>query len=256
MEAYDVAFFDCGVLHHDISVGSIVLTDDRGLLVDWDLRTKLDHVTTKKSPVARRPTRMGTWQFMSVMLLDPKKTTIRHNHHDDLESAFYVLLWTSLRYTKTEAAPKTRYTPQDTLGAFDELWVGSYGRKVGGSRKRLLLMPYKDEGIVFTERPELNSLMAELAAVLSVRYGNVPTAAEIANLENALVEMEALPATLIEATRKTVLASSVYNYQQTMKKLDKRGWLTETIRKYVDMGQWPTDASCVQVTVKINVNVI
>ena len=36
--AYDHAFFGAGVLHRDISIGNITISDDgTGLLIDWDL---------------------------------------------------------------------------------------------------------------------------------------------------------------------------------------------------------------------------
>ncbi|KAF8193751.1 hypothetical protein BJ912DRAFT_230456 [Pholiota molesta] len=247
MEAHDAAFFDCKVLHRDISVGNILLMDDnKGLLIDWDLCIKLDDDNDK--PVARRPNRTGTWQFMSVKLLDD--SSIRHSHHDDRESAFYVLLWTALRYTKTKAVPGTRYTPQVILHAFDEARDGGGGRKIGGSEKEILLSNYKKKGIVFTERPELDSLMAELAPVFHVRYEAELTAEQMARFKQVVKKFEDANSKEEKQEAQEAINDSVaYGYQQRMDKLEMKGWLVDTIRKYLAMGEWPTDASCVQVTV-------
>ena len=39
----DHAFFGAGVLHRDVSIGNIIISDDgTGLLVDWDLCKVMD----------------------------------------------------------------------------------------------------------------------------------------------------------------------------------------------------------------------
>ncbi|KAF8191328.1 hypothetical protein BJ912DRAFT_297438 [Pholiota molesta] len=180
MEAHDGAFFEGKVLHCDIAVGNIIISDEgKGQLIDWDPCLTLDDDNPPRGP--RRHTRMKTWQFMSANLL--KYSSTHHTLLDDRESAFYVLLWVALRYTQTEAAPGSTYTPQDVLRGFDECYesFGNVGRYEGGYRKRSLLSQYQKEGIIFTERAELHSLMVELAQVLVVRYDRKPTAEAIAD---------------------------------------------------------------------------
>ncbi|KAF8176473.1 hypothetical protein BJ912DRAFT_699372 [Pholiota molesta] len=255
MEAHDGAFFDCRVLHRDISVGNIIITDEgSGLLIDWDLCLKLDD--DNPSPIPRRPTRTGTWQFMSAKLL--KNSSTRHTHLDDRESAFYVLLWVALRYTQTERASGSTYTPHDVLRGFDEIFIDKDGRSQGGDRKHWLLTHYETEGIIFTDRPELHSLMVELAQVLVVRYDRKPTAEAIAGVQTSLAELEAakdndsFPKSLLNGYQRNLDENRAYVYQKTMDQLGKKGWLVDTIRKYLRKGEWPQDKWSTQVTVAIS----
>ncbi|KIM80283.1 hypothetical protein PILCRDRAFT_50613, partial [Piloderma croceum F 1598] len=88
LECHEDAF-NAGVLHHDISVGNILIVNGRGLLIDWDLSKRLN------SPIPndciRQPTRTGTWQFMSAALVKTREAP--HTFVDDLESILYVILW-------------------------------------------------------------------------------------------------------------------------------------------------------------------
>ncbi|KIJ09916.1 hypothetical protein PAXINDRAFT_86801 [Paxillus involutus ATCC 200175] len=86
--AHEDVLHKAGILHCNISPGNIIIHIGKGLLIDWDL-AKL--VTTSGH---RQTTRTGTWQFMPVTLLcDPNAA---HTFTDDLESSFWVHLWTSL----------------------------------------------------------------------------------------------------------------------------------------------------------------
>ena len=40
--AHDDAFNKAGVLHRDISVGNIMITEGNGMLIDWDLSKRVD----------------------------------------------------------------------------------------------------------------------------------------------------------------------------------------------------------------------
>ncbi|KAF8167277.1 hypothetical protein B0H34DRAFT_9169 [Crassisporium funariophilum] len=236
MEAHDFAFFDCRVLHRDISVGNIILTDvHEGLLIDWDLCIKLDGDNDK--PVARRPTQTGTWQFISARLLS--NPSGGHTYCDDRESAFHVLLWTGLRYTKTdEAAPGSIYTPHNILQAFDERFVDPTGTELGGNGKKPFWQ-YRKLGILFTERPELDNLMAELASVFLVRYEQEPNDQEMTRMKKQLKKLDDANSEEQKRDVQEILVDSVaYRYQQRMDKLKRRGWLVDTIRKYFGMGQW------------------
>ncbi|KAF6755168.1 hypothetical protein DFP72DRAFT_1067893 [Ephemerocybe angulata] len=85
-----------GVLHCDISTGNILFGEGenpppglRGILIDFDFATEVDY--TKPS---FNPRSVGTRFYQSILLLkgfcDPYKPV--HDHLDDLESFYYVLL--------------------------------------------------------------------------------------------------------------------------------------------------------------------
>ncbi|KAK0494682.1 hypothetical protein EDD18DRAFT_1175629 [Armillaria luteobubalina] len=94
----------CKILHRDISGGNILIVYDgkvpenihdgggRGLLNDWDMAIHMDDLDKP----ARQAERTGTWQFMSIALLD--QTTKKHEPQDDFESFIYVMLYHGLSY--------------------------------------------------------------------------------------------------------------------------------------------------------------
>ncbi|KAI0684177.1 hypothetical protein C8T65DRAFT_722537 [Cerioporus squamosus] len=96
-----------GIIHRDVSSGNILIlpcigtSEDgtrfiewRGILTDWELAKGL---ADERKP--RQPERTGTWQYMSVALLN--RPTKAVEIPDDLESLFYVLLYHAVRYLKS-----------------------------------------------------------------------------------------------------------------------------------------------------------
>ncbi|KAK0217057.1 hypothetical protein IW262DRAFT_1276430, partial [Armillaria fumosa] len=67
------AFEKLQIMHQDISIGNILITEDinghlGGILIDWDLCQLTDKITKGSKSVERT----GTWQFISAkLLLDP-----------------------------------------------------------------------------------------------------------------------------------------------------------------------------------------
>ncbi|KAN0114005.1 hypothetical protein V8E52_007154, partial [Russula decolorans] len=88
--AHEAAYTRCGILHRDISPSNILISDnvDGGLLIDWDL--------CKNHVLQLMNWNQGTWQFMAADLI--KDPTISQTFVHDLESAFYVMFWLSLKY--------------------------------------------------------------------------------------------------------------------------------------------------------------
>ncbi|ESK91069.1 hypothetical protein Moror_1164 [Moniliophthora roreri MCA 2997] len=76
-----------GILHGDVSVQNIRIQDDgkAGSLVDWDLSQSII-----------RPTRTGSWQFMSARLIRGDSSVATRT--DDLESFLHVLRWVVLKH--------------------------------------------------------------------------------------------------------------------------------------------------------------
>ena len=77
---------DADILHRDISIGNILLTEDEkdGLLIDLDLA-----IRTSDQRASGAPSKTGTKVFMAIGALRGEKHTFMH----DLESFFWVLFW-------------------------------------------------------------------------------------------------------------------------------------------------------------------
>ncbi|KAF9059028.1 hypothetical protein BDP27DRAFT_1303006 [Rhodocollybia butyracea] len=98
LQAHYEAYRKAGVLHRDISSGNIIFFKSRGYLIDWEHSIKVTGIP----PAARTTERTGTWQFMSIKLLEDPDSP--HQVRDDLESFFYVMLFMANRYA---SAPLT-----------------------------------------------------------------------------------------------------------------------------------------------------
>ncbi|KAF9255489.1 hypothetical protein L218DRAFT_884008, partial [Marasmius fiardii PR-910] len=82
------------ILHHDISVGNILITKDGGLLIDWDFSRPFEVM------FPRQPEHTDTWQFMSAKLLMNENPPVPHLVADDLEAFYHVLCYMFWRYCK------------------------------------------------------------------------------------------------------------------------------------------------------------
>ena len=82
---------DAGILHHDVSIGNIMLTEneDDGFLIDYDLAIKVNSVRASGAP-----SKTGTKVFMAIgaLLGEP------HSFMHDLESFFWMLFWICIHY--------------------------------------------------------------------------------------------------------------------------------------------------------------
>ncbi|KAG1904821.1 uncharacterized protein F5891DRAFT_944948 [Suillus fuscotomentosus] len=89
--AHQDAYEDCNILHCDLSVGNIMVHENEGILIDWDLAK----LTRDSGP--KQITRTGTWQFMSACLVANMNTS--HDFQDNMESMLYVILWIMFIFT-------------------------------------------------------------------------------------------------------------------------------------------------------------
>ncbi|KAI0074987.1 hypothetical protein K474DRAFT_1664799 [Panus rudis PR-1116 ss-1] len=112
-----------------MNLGSILVNDGRGQLVDWD------HAKAFVPAGEYCPYRMGTWQFLSVdFLQEPRRP---HKIQDAVESAFWVLLYVCLHFLRHDF-------PSFNITFFDERALRAQRNNdvlsVGGRWKFLLLI--------------------------------------------------------------------------------------------------------------------
>ncbi|KKA30700.1 hypothetical protein TD95_005428, partial [Thielaviopsis punctulata] len=90
------SLLDAGILHRDISIGNLLINQDRsdpsrlGLLIDLDHAVDINRTSPSGLAV-----RTGTFLFMSIDILSGHKG-FQHSFMDDLESFFWVLFWVCL----------------------------------------------------------------------------------------------------------------------------------------------------------------
>ncbi|KAF9060609.1 hypothetical protein BDP27DRAFT_1452639 [Rhodocollybia butyracea] len=127
LQAHYEAYRKAGVLHRDISSGNIIFFKSRGYLIDWERSIKVTGIP----PAARTTERTGTWQFMSIKLLEDPDSP--HQVRDDLESFFYVMLFMANRYASTpltlihmRAYQNNKFSWTGALNAFRE---GATGKR-------------------------------------------------------------------------------------------------------------------------------
>ena len=91
IQAHKSLWIDGQILHRDISMNNIVIAGTEtstGILIDLDLAKE------QGSSRSGARHRTGTMQFMAIEVLEGVSHTYRH----DLESCFYVFLWTCIRH--------------------------------------------------------------------------------------------------------------------------------------------------------------
>ncbi|KAF5338835.1 hypothetical protein D9757_015370 [Collybiopsis confluens] len=109
------------MLHRDISFGNIILWRGNGYLIDWE-RAKSLTVNG-----ARSRERTGTWQFMSVRLIE--NPNLPHLIRDDIESFMYVMIHAAIRFAMNDL------TPYDRMTRLQNFNVGEKG--ASSARKRM-----------------------------------------------------------------------------------------------------------------------
>ncbi|CCU76463.1 serine/threonine-protein kinase Sgk2, partial [Blumeria hordei DH14] len=104
-------FLDARILHRDVSANNIILTDPKSndgccwVLIDLDLAMSLDD----PNAAASSHILTGTMEFMALGILRANLTRtsagINHSYRHDLESFFFVLLSTCIRFGWGEEKP-------------------------------------------------------------------------------------------------------------------------------------------------------
>ena len=165
---------------------------------------------------------------MSAKLLS--EPHLNQGIEDDRESAFYVLLYLGLLYTKHSQIYQEL---ESYMEIFDYVTFSHNNVAKGGDLKSNFLVTHgRADALKFDCHP-MNDLIKDLRNIFSVRYEKPPSDDVLARYENmklrpdfadALVDH---PAALYEARQKS---------------LQERGWLVKTISKYLDNSHvWPAD---------------
>ena len=106
---------DGGIIHRDVSVNNIIITDAESegepkvMLIDLDLAKERD------TPPSGARYRTGTMKFMAIEVLKNTAHTYRH----DLESFFYVFLWVIIRHG-------SKMGREETPSMLEDWYKGTY----------------------------------------------------------------------------------------------------------------------------------
>ncbi|THH26969.1 hypothetical protein EUX98_g7223 [Antrodiella citrinella] len=167
-------------LHRDVSAGNVMLTKDgEGVLNDWD------HGLEIGSPRKAASFRTGTWQFLSIALgWKPSKP---HDVSDDLESCYWVLLYTAIHYYASDA----KIAVLDMFNQFTLELDGDTVETTGGDAKMLYVENRKNARVTFQSGP-LHRTLKRLGHCIH-RYYNMVLAFNEAHSETEEEEEEDEP---------------------------------------------------------------
>ena len=95
------SLLNAGILHRDVSIGNIILTEneDDGFLIDLDLAIK-----TSDNQASGAPSKTGTKIFMAIGALYGEPHSFMH----DLESFFWVLFWICIHHDGLDEKGKVK----------------------------------------------------------------------------------------------------------------------------------------------------
>ena len=171
----------------------------------------------------------GTWQFMSAKLLSQPHSD--QGLEDDRESAFYVLLYLGLLYTKHNQISQKLDT---YLEIFDYTTIANNVAEGGDLKKAFLVSHGRADALIFDCHP-MNNLIKDLRNTFSVRYEEPPSEAVLSNYEDLKRNSDGFAQALLYHP------AALHEARQNL--LKERGWFVKTIVKYLEDPDlvWPTD---------------
>ena len=207
--AHRAAYELCNILHCDISPSNILISKENaggGLLIDWDLCKHINS-TERKARRAARTVRIeclfictgstaglmnwnqGTWQFMAADLIANPFTPQTYVH--DLESAFYVMFWLSLKYLPSSYSPSKRgmilstvFNPKPAGLPYSRVRSSvSLSLQNDGDEVKVNWMANSNDVTQFkvTGNKPLSDLLSTLKTLLGARHVNVEIMNELLN---------------------------------------------------------------------------
>ncbi|KAG5991804.1 hypothetical protein E4U52_003320 [Claviceps spartinae] len=190
IKAHRSLYMESGILHGDISVNNIIITEPakadgyKGMLIDLDLARDII-----KDPSGQRH-RTGTIEFMAIEVLLGQQHTYRH----DLESFLYVFMWLCSVYG---AKGKGR-EPIDALsswskGSLNLIAQLKLGHMVGAFYLLMKRFP-----------AECGERVKQFIATIRDILFTVPNGVEVEPCEYVPEEPDAMYGPLLEAFEKTI----------------------------------------------------
>ncbi|TFY69239.1 hypothetical protein EVG20_g3229 [Dentipellis fragilis] len=161
------AYSRADILHRDVSGGNVLITEKgRGVLIDWDLSKDVAAVNT-----TQRYWRTGTWRYMSIAILRKRPMKTVHEHSDDLESIFWLLVYHVLRY-QPSIAKEVNHLEDKLQAIFDSSFKAKDGQVCGGEGKETFLGMFKitSEELKSALHSQLAGLLLDLVHAFYVVY--------------------------------------------------------------------------------------
>ncbi|KAI9448818.1 hypothetical protein BJY52DRAFT_1228126 [Lactarius psammicola] len=164
-----------GILHHNISIGNIMIVDDdepniKGPFQGHQSTRRMQygmsvyvHICLLNPDISHQ----GTWQFMATDLV--QRSSIPHTFIHNLESIFWVMFWIVLSYMPSF------WNKVDHLSFLKETMSPRVYHDSGG-RSKLFFMQIKDpiSGFSLDQNPILFNLLVSLKKTLTVRHWQLP----------------------------------------------------------------------------------
>jgi hypothetical protein len=187
------AYAAAGVLHRDISASNITIATDkktkerRGVLIDWDMSLLPQkhggeaHAgrIVSNGPCMTLTSRLltpctkaqGTWAFISAKISSTPHR-VAHTLWDDMESAFWVLIYHALLYLKHDYNPGALHHIRQMLFVTKLCEVD--GSVTGGDEKKTV-MAFCFMGRGYSKLPRfkvdgLNDVLETLGGIFDFRY--------------------------------------------------------------------------------------
>ena len=184
----------------------------------------------------------GTWQFMSANLV--KDASAVHTFQDDLESSFWLLLWTAIMFTQSSLSIEHR--SKFIWEAFE----------LGGEMKRSVLLsqtilkfpgscndfsndPHLQPPL-FPDRCSLYMLLKDLADLFCTRYWQ-PDLGDW----RSLATVEKLMATQGDVMEDVIQTLPAYRYQRNQAKLQDHCYTIECFARHLKGNDWPQNDKAV-----------
>ncbi|KAI0075722.1 hypothetical protein K474DRAFT_1773092 [Panus rudis PR-1116 ss-1] len=195
MQCMVEAYVKCDRLHCDISYNNVMVAahkdedgNTRGILNDWDISR-----TLSEDQCVESCGRIGTWRFMSIKVLQDDQKP--HEIHDDLESLFWVLVYTAIRHFKLSWAGHRKATKD----MFDDSTKDpNTSAIIGGALKSQFLSRSWARSDFTFDCPALQSLILELRQLWAAYHDCAPEEMQLESSQNIHNTLRWEPAVILK----------------------------------------------------------